>query len=274
MTFFISLQKRQENLEKKVQELEERLKILDNPPSNQFIIEQAQQSKHLNQDEAVTQTTLSGLWQFMKFNKRLQATEEAIDRVMTILNEFLGTDGKTLTSLKREVEDVANELKNLKESILGQTKSVDGNLGQKPSTGAFIEGDAMLRINSIEKELGSRFVTKGELSVYVKWPALEEALNVKKTDLERENRVATGAVALHPEETPVKDPDHNNNESEEFDDTESDGRPQSAPLPPTLQTPIPASEHPKTAFTTSTQVCGLLFKRNYNFAQPNIPPVD
>lgn len=250
------------------------MKILDNPPSNQFIIEQAQQSKHLNQDEAVTQTTFSGLWQFMKFNKRLQATEEAIDRVMTILNEFLGTDGKTITSLKSEVEDVANELKNLKESILGQTKSVDGNLEQKPSTGAFIEGDAMLRINSIEKELGSRFATKDELSVYVKWPALEEALNVKKTDLERQNRVATGAVSLHPEETPVKDPDHNNNESEEVDDTESDGRPQSAPLPPTLQTPIPALEHPKTAFTRSTQVRELLFKHNFDFAQPSIPPID
>lgn len=250
------------------------MKILDNPPSNQFIIEQAQQSKHLNQDEAVTQATLSGLWQFMKFNKRLQATEEAIDRVMTILNEFLGTDGKTITSLKSEVEDVANELKNLRESILGQTKSVDGNLGQKPSTGAFIEGDAMLRINSIEKELGSRFATKDELSVYVKWPALEEALNVKKTDLERENRVATGAVSLHPEETLVKDPDHNNNESEEVDDTESDGQPQSAPLPPTLQTPIPALEHPKTAFTRSTQVRELLFKHNVDFARPNIPPID
>lgn len=210
----------------------------------------------------------------MKFNKRLQATEEAIDRVMTILNEFLGTDGKTITSLKSEVEDVANELKNLKESILGQTKSVDGNLEQKPSTGAFIEGDAMLRINSIEKELGSRFATKDELSVYVKWPALEEALNVKKTDLERQNRVATGAVSLHPEETPVKDPDHNNNESEEVDDTESDGRPQSAPLLPTLQTPIPALEHPKTAFTRSTQVRELLFKRNFDFAQPSIPPID
>lgn len=250
------------------------MKILDNPPSNQFIIEQAQQSKHLNQDEAVTQTTLSGLWQFMKFNKRLQATEEAIDRVMTILNEFLGTDGKTITSLKSDVEDVANELKNLKESIHGQTNSVDSNLGQKPSTEAFIEGDAMSRINSIEKELGSRFATKDELSVYVKWPALEEALNVKKTDLERENRVATGAVTLHPEETPVKDPDHNNNVSEEVVDTESDGRPRSAPMPPTLQTPIPAPEHPKTAFTRSTQVRELIFKHNYDFAQPNIPPLN
>ena len=250
------------------------MKILDNPPSNQFIIEQAQQSKHLNQDEAVTQTTLSGLWQFMKFNKRLQATEEAIDRVMTILNEFLGTDGKTITSLKSDMEDVANELKNLKESIHGQTNSVDSNLGQKPSTEAFIEGDAMSRINSIEKELGSRFATKDELSVYVKWPALEEALNVKKTDLERENRVATGAVTLHPEETPVKDPDHNNNVSEEVVDTESDGRPRSAPMPPTLQTPIPAPEHPKTAFTRSTQVRELIFKHNYDFAQPNIPPIN
>lgn len=250
------------------------MKILDNPPSNQFIIEQAQQSKHLNQDEAVTQTTLSGLWQFMKFNKRLQATEEAIDRVMTILNEFLGTDGKTITSLKSDMEDVANELKNLKESIHGQTNSVDSNLGQKPSTEAFIEGDAMSRINSIEKELGSRFATKDELSVYVKWPALEEALNVKKTDLERENRVATGAVTLHPEETPVKDPDHNNNVSEEVVDTESDGRPRSAPMPPTLQTPIPAPEHPKTAFTRSTQVRELIFKHNYDFAQPNIPPLN
>ena len=251
--FDFSLQTRQENLEEKIQELEERLKILDDPPSNKYIIEQA---KQLSQDEGSAQNTLSGMWQLMKFNKRLQATEEAIDRVMTILNEFLGSDGKAVSGLKSDMEDVANELKNLKESFLSyQTKPVDDNLEQSWLSGTLGKGDATSQLDSVERQL-DRFVTKDELSVYVKWPALEEALNVRKTDLEKRHREEK-------EDSNIVDVENlTNKASELFDsenkasETESDGRPQTAPVSSTIHTPIatPDREYAKTAFTRSTQV--------------------
>ena len=247
--FDFSLQTKQESLEKKVQELEDRLAILDNPPSNQYIIEQAKQT----QDEAASQNTLSGMWQFMKFNKRLQATEEAIDRVMTILNDFLGSDGKAISGLKSDMEDVASELKNLKESFLNQAKAGDDNLEQKIlATGTLGKGDATSQLSSLQKEL-DRFVTKDELSVYVKWPALEEALNVKKNDLEKRYKDKEDSNVLL-ENSTYKASDVFDSENYKASDTESDGRPQTAPLPSTFQTPIPTPEYPKTAFTRSTQV--------------------
>ncbi|KAL9985351.1 hypothetical protein ACROYT_G007743 [Oculina patagonica] len=250
--FDFSLQTKQQNLENKVQELEDRLKILDNPPSNQFIIEQARQKNDTTQDDATNQNVLSGMWQFMKFNKRLQATEEAIDRVMTILNEFLGSDGKIISGVKSEVEDIANELKNLKESFLGQ--KTDGiNRGQDllPVKSVDVDGSQQHQLNSLEKRLQDRFVTKDDLLVYVKWPALEEALNVKKTDLEKRYK-SEG----HKEDSSVlleKTSDDHFDSENKASDTESDGRPQTAPLASTSHTPIPTPEIPKTAFTRSTQ---------------------
>lgn len=249
--FDFSLQTRQQNLENKVQELEDRLKILDSPPSTQFIIEQAQQNNNTSQDDATKQNALSGMWQFMKFNRRLQATEEAIDRVMTILNEFLGSDGKIISGVRSEVDDIANELKNLKESFLAQ-KTVDNDLGQNLSIGKSgdIDGDASQRLNSIEKRLQDRFVTKDDLLVYVKWPALEEALNVKKTDIEKRHKEPQDSSGFLEQAS-----DHFDHYSEnKGSDTESDGRPQTAPLPSTLQTPIQTPEFPKTAFARSPQV--------------------
>ena len=251
--FVFSLQTRQQNLENKVQELEERLKILDNLPSNQFIIDQAQQKNDdTTQDDPSKKNVLSGMWQLMKFDRRLQATEEAIDRVMTILNEFLGSDGKIISGVRSDVDDIASELKNLKESFLSQ-KTDDNTLAQNSLQGT--TGDSgrsqQQQLNSLEKQLQERFVTKDELSVYVKWPALEEALNVKKTDLElrhSERYRGDNDVLLQ-----KKSNDHVSSENK-ASDTESDGRPQTAPLPSTLQTPVPTPEIPKTAFASSTQV--------------------
>lgn len=192
----------------------------------------------------------------MKFNRRLQATEEAIDRVMTILNEFLGSDGKIISGVRSEVEDIASELKNLKESLLSQ-KTDGSNAGQNLLQGKTGDSDEsqQQQLNSLEKRLQDRFVTKDDLSVYVKWPSLEEALNVKKTDLEKryeDGYKGDSSVLLQ-----KASDDHFNSENK-ASETESDGRPQTAPLPSTLQTPIPTPEIPKTAFASSTQVGVLL----------------
>lgn len=191
------------------------------------------------------------MWQIMKFNRRLQATEEGIDRVMTILNEFLGSDGKIISGVRSEVDDIACELKNLKESFLSQ-KADENNLRQKllQGTTGDTDGVEQQQLNSLEKQLQERFVTKDDLSVYVKWPALEEALNVKKTDLEHRHREGyKGHNDLLQKASNV----HIKSENK-ASDTESDGRPQTAPLPSTSQTPVSTPEIPKTAFASSSQV--------------------
>ena len=187
----------------------------------------------------------------MKFNRRLQATEEAIDRVMTILNEFLGSDGKIISGVRSEVDDIASELKNLKESLLSQ-KTGDNRVGQNLLQGKTgdSDGSQQQQLNSLEKQLQERFVTKDDLSVYVKWPSLEEALNVKKSDLEQRHREGYKGDS---DVLQKASNDHVNSENI-ASDTESDGRPQTAPLPSTFQTPVPTPEIPKTAFASSTQV--------------------
>ncbi|XP_022797870.1 uncharacterized protein LOC111336105 [Stylophora pistillata] len=262
---FDSLQMRQQNLENKVQELEDRLKILDNLPSTQFIIEQAQKDLGVTQENVSNQNVLSGMWQFMKFNRRLQATEEGIDRVMTILNEFLGSDGKGIAGVKGEVEDIASELRNLKERFLGQKPLQDDNLGENLSEGKSddTKNSQLLQqqLHSLEKQLKDKFVAKDDLSVYVKWPALEEALNVRKSDFEKKSKEDGGVLdkeqgfVLGKEQGSVLEKAFDHFESEnKASDTESDGRPQSAPVPSTQQTPVQTPEVPKTAFTRSTQV--------------------
>lgn len=266
------MQTRQQSLENKVQELEDRLQILDNLPSTQFIIEQAQKNTNTTQDDASNQNVLSGMWQFMKFNRRLQATEEGIDRIMTILNEFLGSDGKGISGVRSEVEDIASELRNLKESFLGQ-KAIDDNLGQNLLAGTSGDDDnsqlMQQQSHSLEKQLQDKFVTKDDLLLYVKWPALEEALNVKKSNLEKKSKEDSGTLGkeegsvLGNEQSSVpgkeqssvveKTLDHLESENKESD-TESDGRAQTAPLPSTIQMPVQTPECPKTAFTRSTQV--------------------
>lgn len=195
------------------------------------------------------------MWQLMKFNRRLQATEEAIDRVMTILNEFLGNDGKIISGVRSEVDDIASELKDLKESFLSQ-KADGNNLRQNLLQGKTGDTDRsqQQQLNSLEKQLQERFVTRDDLSVYVKWPALEEALNVKKTDLEQRHREGYKGDGYLLQKASI---DHISSENK-GSDTESDGRPQTAPLPSTLQTPVPTPEIPKTAFASSSQVSAHL----------------
>ncbi|XP_068744363.1 restin homolog [Montipora capricornis] len=255
---FASLQTKQEDLEKKIQELEDRLKIFDHPHSNKYIIEQEQQLKQLNQYEGSAQNDLSGMWQLMKFNKRLQATEDAIDRIMAILNEFLGSDGKAISGLKSDLEDVANELKNLKGNLFGPETEGGDNSRQRLMAKMLGGNDATSRLRSLEEQLKT-FVRKDELGLYVKWPALEEAMNIKKTDLEKrhsnvlnvwKSTDVSSDLAEKENIASTELVDKGNEES----DTESDGRAQTAPLPSTLHTPIPTPDCPKTAFTQSTQV--------------------
>ena len=210
-----------------MRELEGRLKVLDELPSTKMIIEQAQQTGNSMLDSATNQNTLSGIWQFMKINSRLQTLEAAIDRVMSVLNEFLGSGGKTIKELRREVADLVGDLKTLKEHSLVSNGNTSSSLCEN---------------HNCFQNLKDTFVTKDDLLCFVQWPALEEALNVKKGDLNK--RCGDSGSK---EKTAYVD-------NRQTLDAESDGRPYTAPVSLTSQILVEIPEVPKTAFVGSHKV--------------------
>ena len=66
------------NLESKVANIEKRLDILDDLPSNNEILQRAKQKKY-------GRTPVGDMWQFININRRLGATETGIEKVCSAL---------------------------------------------------------------------------------------------------------------------------------------------------------------------------------------------
>lgn len=58
-----------------------------------------------------------GVWQFMKVNRRLQAAEEGIERIMAILNEYFSEGSGSMKDVKNEVNGLADDVNNLKNML-------------------------------------------------------------------------------------------------------------------------------------------------------------
>jgi len=67
-----------DNLESKVANIEKRLDILDDLPSNSEILQRAKQKKD-------GRTPVGDMWQFININRRLGATETGIEKVCSTL---------------------------------------------------------------------------------------------------------------------------------------------------------------------------------------------
>ncbi|XP_031561809.1 uncharacterized protein LOC116297676 [Actinia tenebrosa] len=208
-----SLRSKQRHLENKISNLEDKLKLLDELPSNKAIIQEAQQTDSSDTDNRNKESTLSGVWQFMKINSRLQAAEEGIDRVMSLLNEFLG-GGKTLGEMSGNIQDLSKELQNLKNQLNEKTPK---------------------DMENVLKNL----VKKEDLREYVKWPALEEALQIQK---DKNKKVKSGG------NVDIMDVE----KERKMSGGSYEGRPQTSPASPTQD---PLSDVPKTAMLSEfTQV--------------------
>jgi hypothetical protein len=219
MPFFTlnRLRSKQRHLENKISNLEDKLKVLDEFPSNKAIIQEAQLTDSTTTASNSKDNTLSGVWQFMKINSRLQAAEEGIDRIMSILNEFLG-GGKSLGEMSGNIQDLSKELQNLKSQLNERTP----------------KGLENLMKNLVKKE---------ELKEYVKWPALEKALQIQK-DKSKNNIMKTDGKA----DIMSLDKDREGS-SESYE-----GRPHTSPTSPT-QSPVAIPDVPKTAMLSEfTQV--------------------
>lgn len=175
----------------------------------------------------------------MKINRRLQAAEEGIDRIMSIINEFLGSvSRKNIGELSNTVQDLSAELQQLKEQLNNSTLQNDNPR----------KDDNLVNSEDLKKHLNA-LATKEELKEYVTWPALEEALQVKK-DKNKSNEKDVNVMKI--------DHQKESDEPKEGKDVEVKKevpmRPKSSPAPPT-QSPAPVREVPKTAMVTeATQV--------------------
>ncbi|KAK3728562.1 hypothetical protein QZH41_011643 [Actinostola sp. cb2023] len=226
------LKSQQRHLENKISNLEDKLKLLDDFPSNKAIIQEARKSDVPADATKDSSTQLSGLWQFMKVHRRLQAAEDAIDRIMSILHEFLGSgEGKSVGAISNTVQDLSTELQQLKDQLKeSSTKDIKNN------------DDSLMKKDTLDDKIIDSLATKDELKEYVKWPALEEALQIKKdknkgNGINREVNIITF-----------------DGEKPHWTKENAGGRPRSSPAPPT-QSPVSLPEVPKTAMITeATQV--------------------
>ena len=248
-------------------DLEEKLELVDQLPTNKDIISwaQQQQQQHGPAESPVAKkgtdkdNMLSEMWQFMKVNRRLQAVEEAVERTMSILNEFLGGGGESIKSLLDSVRKISEEMEIVKDKISGASNtSVVGTAGSAFNNNKLPSDslEALDRRGQYEDfphdKLGS-FATKDDLQMYVKWSALEEALNVSKSDPKR-----TKVLPIEVRRTSFKG-DVQRLPMEVLEEGEvitqdADERARSAPAPPPSQSPVCLPEAPKTALTRSTQV--------------------
>lgn len=243
--YIFRLKSHQRHLETKISNLEDKLKLLDEFPSNKTIIQEAQRTESATNNK---DNTLSGIWQFMKINRRLQAAEEGIDRIMSIIHEFLGSGpGKSLGELSNSVQDLSSELQQLKEQLNNSTLPKESP-----------RKDENLVSNEDLKRSLSGLASKEELKEYVKWPALEEALQVKKDKNKFKEKDVDIMKIDHQKETDgIKEDKEVKKEKEGIKEKlveEVSERPKSSPAPPT-QSPVPVREVPKTAMVTeATQV--------------------
>lgn len=253
-------------MEKKVLQLEQKLRLIDELPSNQEIINWAQQNEQTDsspRNKTDKDSILSGVWQFMKINRRLQAAEDGIDRVMSILTDFLGGDGESIKELHVGINDLSDDIKRLKEQVftgkgIGDASGGSDGVGSSRESGKLDTNtlEALNRLGEfkdIVHDKLSNFVTKDDLQIYVKWPALEEALSLSKIDPKRNKFPPSEVERTSLEGHDIKLPEGVMG-GDEIGTCDSEGRPKSAPVPSASQSQVLVPQAPKTALTRSTEV--------------------
>ncbi|XP_032225156.2 glutamine-rich protein 2 isoform X2 [Nematostella vectensis] len=163
------------NLESKLSKIEKRLELLDDIPSNTEILQRAKQKQD-------ARTPVGDMWQFININRRLGATETAIEKLTSLLDNMMAevNDVKELANgiddLKKQILELEKQQSSL-ESRVKALESVDNSEEQKKLE------DLIKELNKLKSRV-NELPTKDDLDnldIYVKWPQLEEALNARRT---------------------------------------------------------------------------------------------
>lgn len=168
-------------LEKKVLDLENRLRVLDDLPNNSDILKRAREKKE-------GRTPVGDIWQFININRRLSATETAIEKLSSLLEHALSELGA--------VKELENDLLKMKKSVSDMEES-NGKLIKRLQT--LEESDSkedIKKLKKLEDDLESlqtkveSLPTKNDikdLDICVKWPQFESALKHGSSSLNSED---------------------------------------------------------------------------------------
>ncbi|KAK3752197.1 hypothetical protein QZH41_019337 [Actinostola sp. cb2023] len=181
------------NFETKLSEIEKKLSLLDDLPSNSEVLQRAKTRKE-------NRTPVGDIWQFININRRLGATETGIEKLSSLLDSMMAeiNDIKELAGgiedLKKKLAEVhVSKKKNIDftycydficqlekrntalEQRLSSLESVDNTEDKKKLADLLKE---LKKLKSQVDELPTKDDI-GDLDIFVKWPQLEEALNAR-----------------------------------------------------------------------------------------------
>ncbi|XP_020607352.1 glutamine-rich protein 2-like isoform X2 [Orbicella faveolata] len=188
------------NLESKVANIEKRLDILDDLPSNSEILQRAKQKKD-------GRTPVGDMWQFININRRLGATETGIEKITTLLDTMMKEVGdvkeatEEVSELKRKLAELEKLNSSLSERI-NALESVDNSEERRKME------DLLKELENLKKQVDD-LPTKDDLEnldIYVKWPQLEEALNARRSRAPSAKSRASTPKARTPTPPPPRTP--------------------------------------------------------------------
>lgn len=188
------------NLESKVLNIEKKLEILEDLPSNGEILQRAKQKKD-------ARTPVADMWQFININRRLGATEIGIEKLTSLLDTMMKEvsdvkeTAEEINGLKNKVSELEKLISNLSERITA-LESVDNSQEKKKLE------DLLKELQNLKKQVDD-LPTKDDLNnldIYVKWPQLEEALNARRSRAPSAKSRASTPKARTPTPPPPRTP--------------------------------------------------------------------
>lgn len=150
-------------MELKVEKLMQQMEELNNLPSNSELFNRMTQSK----GDSTTERPVADMWQYMQLKKRVDANEEGVGKLFSMLEDMM-----------KEMQQLKDANKRLEDKIRGL------NLD-----------DLKKRLADLEKvtnDLQQKFdtlPTPDEWSQFVTWPALEDALRGIRDSLQPAERI-------------------------------------------------------------------------------------
>ncbi|XP_078483871.1 uncharacterized protein LOC100186493 isoform X1 [Ciona intestinalis] len=177
-----------EMLDRKVSQMENRLEVLNQLPSNTEIIEKAKSGTAIN--------SAADVWQHLQLQKQVETNETGIEKALSLIDDLL----REIRDLKERQEKMEKDMKQFTDQA-GDLSSIKSRLN---AVEAYEN-----RINNLQKQVDeltsklSKYPDASEFETYITWPVLEEALgqHMKKIeDLQRQKD------ALDEIESPVPTP--------------------------------------------------------------------
>ena len=135
-------------------------------PTNKTTISNVEQ-KDGGENESSSDNNLATMWKFMTVSRRVQAAEEAVEKVMGILNEVL----QDISHLK----NMRTDLERLREDHLKMEREFDTVKSGALQTNLENASEYVKQFESLDT-----FAFKKDLAQFVTWSALERALTKKE----------------------------------------------------------------------------------------------